>query len=512
MSLITRNLTPDRLDESALVDARASLSWREVDHLLDRATLGLIDALAADQRVGVFSTNCAEGVLAYVAAMGAGRSSVPINSHLSAAELAYILSDAGIEILFTGPECVDVALAAVAQVGRGRVIAWRCPGREGVTAWEDWLAAQREGEPPADLPPRPHLNYTSGTTGKPKAVETPPNMFPRVATAAELFDELGRQMREAGIGPSLSCAPLYHAGPLRLMRVFAGGGKLVILDRFDPLEVLAAIERHRITRTVMVPTHFQRLLELEPAVRDAHDVSSLRLVYHTGAACPVGVKRAMIAWFGPVLFESYGATEAGAVCTIDSHAWLERPGSVGRAAAPFQVLILDDAGKELPANTEGRMFFRDTTGRGLVYRDADKTQAAHIAPGVFTLGEVGYVDEEGYAFITDRASDMIVSGGVNIYPAEIEAVLLRREEIADVAVIGVPNADMGEEVKALVVLKAGVDAPDRAELDRFCRADLAGFKVPRSWEFVASVGRNAMGKVNKRELRRPWWPGERTIG
>jgi acyl-coenzyme A synthetase/AMP-(fatty) acid ligase len=262
----------------------------------------------------------------------------------------------------------------------------------------------------------------------------------------------------------------------------------------------------------MVPAHFQRLLALPDTVRARYDVSSLRQVVHTGAACRIDVKRAMIAWWGPVLVEAYGGTESGTTNLITSAEWLLKPGSVGRAVPPLQAMAISDDGRELGPGATGVLYFKDPTGRGIVYHnDPEKTAQAHREPGVFTLGDVGHIDGDGYVFITDRVSDMIVSGGVNIYSAEVEQALIQHEGVEDVAVIGVPNEEMGEEVKALVVAKAGV-AIDTAELTRFCREHIAGYKCPRSFEFVADVGRNLMGKINKRELRRPYWPSDRTIG
>ena len=202
----------------------------------------------------------------------------------------------------------------------------------------------------------------------------------------------------------------------------------------------------------MVPTHFVRLLALPDEVRARYDLSSVKWVGHTGAACPVDVKRRMIEWWGPVFFDAYGATEVGTTCMITSEEWLEHPGSVGRAIPPFSAIVVDEDGNEVPAGTEGRIYFEDSTGRGVVYpNDPQKTADAHLRPGVFTLGEIGYVDDDGYVYITDRFSDLIVSGGVNIYPAEAEQVLIEHPEVADVAVIGVPHEEMGEAVKALVV-------------------------------------------------------------
>jgi acyl-CoA synthetase (AMP-forming)/AMP-acid ligase II len=221
----------------------------------------------------------------------------------------------------------------------------------------------------------------------------------------------------------------------------------------------------------------------------------------------------MIDWWGPVLFEAYGATEVGTTCMITAPEWLEHPGSVGRAVPPFEVLVLDDDGNELGPNAEGRLCFRDTTGRGVVYHnDPAKSAGAHVAPGVFTLGEIGHVDDDGYVFITDRFSDMVVSGGVNLYPAETEAALMQHPNVDDVAVIGVPNDEMGEELKALVVAVDPTAPPSEAELVAFCRARISHQKCPRSIDFVDSLHRTAMGKLNKRELRAPYWPTERTIG
>jgi acyl-CoA synthetase (AMP-forming)/AMP-acid ligase II len=221
----------------------------------------------------------------------------------------------------------------------------------------------------------------------------------------------------------------------------------------------------------------------------------------------------MIEWFGPVLVEGYGGTESGSVTMIDSHDWLKRPGSVGRPVPPFEVVVVGEDGARLAAGQVGQLYFRDRTGRGIVYHnDPAKTAAAHIEPGVFTLGEMGYVDDEGFVFISDRISDMIVSGGVNIYPAESEQALLTHPDVADIVVIGVPDKDMGEAAHALVVPVDPRRPPEAEELNRFCRRHLAGYKCPRSYEFVADVGRNALGKINKRALRRKYWPDDRTIG
>jgi len=515
MSLAAAENARLRPDEIALADERAELGWAALDGMLNRGVNALLAREAPTfGRVAVFAHNSVETVIAYLSALLAGVSSVPASFHLTAEELAYILKDSGADTLFVGPETREVGRAAAALAGVDRVVGWRCEAAPGLIGWDDWLAAARAEEPSADLPPRPQLHYTSGTTGRPKGTETPPNMFPRGRTVAEVVETLRETRRSLGDrSPVMVVGPLYHTGPLGAVRQLAAGASVVLLSRFDPEAVLRTIQAYRVKSTVMVPTHFQRLLSLSETIRAKYDVSSLVAVSHTGAACPPEVKRRMIDWFGPVLIEAYGATESGTTNTITSEEWLRKPGSVGRTVAPFEPVVVAEDGQRLGPGEQGQLYFRDTTGRGIVYHnDPEKTRAAHLEPGVFTLGEVGYVDDEGYVFITDRVSDMIVSGGVNIYPAEAEQVLLQHPGVTDVAVIGAPNAEMGEEAKALVVPANAAAPPDPEALDRFCRVRLAGYKCPRSYAFVADLGRNAMGKINKRELRRPYWPTGRTIG
>ncbi len=255
----------------------------------------------------------------------------------------------------------------------------------------------------------------------------------------------------------------------------------------------------------MVPTHFVRLLGLPDEVKARYDVSSMKLIAHTGAKCPVEVKAAMIEWFGPVFSDAYGATEVGTVCAITSEEWMEHRGSVGRSIPPFRAVILDDELNELPPGTEGRLFFHDDTGRGIVYpNDAAKTAAANPRPGLFTLGEIGYLDDDGYVYITDRFNDMVVSGGVNIYPAEAEQTLIDHPAVADVACIGVPHPEMGEQLIGLVIPVDPLDPPDPAQLSTWLRERLTHYKCPREYHIVDDLGRSTMGKINKRRLRDSW--------
>ena len=512
MALIARDRAQGRPDEVALRDDRVALGWAEVSATLDRVINALhATPLGAARRVAVYAENSVETVLAHLGGLLAGASTVPVNFHLTADEVAYILRDSQTAVLFVGPENLERGIEAAELAGVTMVVAWRSPGA--AVEWEAWLAAASADEPRTDVAPRPNLMYTSGTTGFPKAVELPPQMFAGGTTVVEHVEALAKG-RFALLGTHLVVGPMYHTGPLSGMRLLAAGVPVVVLGRFDPERVLEAIATYRAETTVMVPTHFKRMLELPAEVRARYDVSSMQLLAHTGSACPIDVKHEMIQWFGPVFSDAYGSTEVGTICSISSQEWLEHPGSVGRCVPPFtRAVVVDEAGNEVPAGTEGRLYFEDSTGRGVVYAtDPDKTAKAHLRPGVFTIGEIGYVDTDGYVYITDRFSDMIVAGGVNIYPAEAEAVIIAHPKVADVAVIGVPDADLGEAVKALVVPLDPADPPSPDELIGLCRQHLAGYKCPRTVDIVSTVGRNAMGKVNKRALRAPYWEGGRTIG
>jgi len=509
MPAFASQLAADRPHEIAVRDPDKALTWAEVGDVLNRVANNVLSRdLGSSRRVAVFAENAAETALAHLGSLLGSASTVPVNFHLTADEAAYILVDSDARIVFVGPETVDRGVAAVAIArAEGRdieLVGWGVD-TAGVTPWREWLAAGDPTDPPLDVKPRANLLYTSGTTGRPKGTELPPTMFAGGSTMAEHLEAM-KGNRFAIFGTHLVVGPMYHTGPLTGMRLLVCGVPMVILAKFDAEKTLQAIHEHKTESSVMVPTHFVRLLALPDEVKKKYDVSSMKLAAHTGASCPVDVKRAMIEWWGPVFTDAYGATEVGTTCQITSVEWLEHPGSVGRPVPPFSVLVLDDDGNEVPANTEGRLFFKDATGRGVVYpNDPEKTKQANIAPGVFTLGEIGYVDADGYVYITDRFSDMVVSGGVNIYPAEAEQVLVQHPAVLDVACIGVPHPEMGEELKALVMLRDPASPPDPTEIIGFCRERLSHYKCPRTVEFVDDLGRNTMGKINKRKLRAPYW-------
>jgi long-chain acyl-CoA synthetase len=354
--------------------------------------------------------------------------------------------------------------------------------------------------------------YTSGTTGRPKGVRNALTSAGMPASVWQLMtagavDNLGLPTD----GVTLLCGPAYHSAQWAFaMFPLLAGGTVVMRRRFDPAETLELIDRYRVTNVHFVPTQLLRLLRLPDEVRDRFSGESLQVVYHGAAPCPPEVKRRMIEWWGPKLVEYYGGTEGAMLATITADEWLAHPTSVGKPWPIVEVLVLRDDGSRCEVGETGTLYVRNLLGMDFEYHgDPDKTAAAHHEPGVFTLGDVGHLDDEGYLHLSDRRIDLIIAGGVNIYPAEIEGVLQGHPAVRDVAVFGVPHEEYGEEVKAAVELEDGAEASDAlaAELQAFCRERLAGYKVPRSIDFEDALPRHPTGKLYKRLLRDRYWEG-----
>jgi long-chain acyl-CoA synthetase len=477
-----------RPNELALRGPDLELTWDQVDTWLRRAVNTLLGLdLGPARRVAIIAENSAATLLTYVAATLAGTSAVAVNFHLEPAELAFVLRDSGAAVVLT-----DVATEARARAGAELA---------GVTTVITNLGATGDdAEPPTDHPPLPTAVYTSGSTGRPKGVSLPPTSW---VGGADIDEHVAKLSQNAVIphGRHLVVGPMYHSGPLAGTRLFLGGAPTTVLHRFEARAWLDAVQRDGIGSTIMVPTHFQRLLAVPAEERERYETSSLRFVLQVGAKCPIEVKRAMIDWLGDVLWESYGASEVGTTCLIGSAEWRERPGSVGRAIPPFEAFILDDDGKPVPPGTRGRLYFRDTSGYGMRYLRGG-VDDPFAGPGEFTLGEIGVMDEAGYVWVTDRFADMVVSGGVNIYPAEAEAVLAAHPSVSEVVCIGVPHPDLGEQLLALVVPAGSAEAE---ELLAHCRANLTLYKCPRALEFVEALARTPVGKIDKRSMRAPYW-------
>jgi long-chain acyl-CoA synthetase len=361
---------------------------------------------------------------------------------------------------------------------------------------------------PADRVFGTPISYSSGTTGKPKAIGRA-NVAVDPSAMADQMKLFGRAFRFTPLtGVHLVSAGMHHGGCQSFYQGALNVGQaLAVLGKFDAEAALRCIEECRVTTAYMVPTQFVRLLRLPDDVRRRYDVSSLEVVVHSAAPCPIDIKRQMMEWWGPVVWETYGGME-GAAAIAKPHRWLEKPGTVGRAVKGMAIRILDDDGNELPPGEVGNVYLESDVQTFEYLGDPDLTKSVHRGRA-FTIGDIGYLDEDGYLFLCDRAKDMIISGGVNIYPAEIEAVLSTHPAVADVAVIGVPDAEWGEAVKAVVEAVDGVGPGDELadELIALCRSRLASYKCPRSVDFRADLPRSDAGKVYKRVLRDEYWAG-----
>lgn len=429
-----------------------------------------------------------------------------ISSRLTSEETEYIVNDCGAQVFITSRYKAEVAATLVDRTPNLRARLMLDGVVDGYEAYEDVIGPQ----PSTPLPDRvagKDMLYSSGTTGRPKGVK--PSMPSEPIDAASPVTVLGQLL----LGYSdqtvyLSPAPLYHSAPLRFsMGVHQVGGTVIAMERFDAEEALALIERYRVTHIQVVPTMFGRMLKLPDDVRSRYDVSSLTMAVHAAAPCPVAVKQQMIEWWGPIIHEYYAGTEGNGFVYCNSEDWLAHPGTVGRAIVG-ELHILDDDGNEVPAGQEGTIYFGGATDFEY-HNDPEKTAESRNAQGWSTLGDVGRLDDDGFLYLTDRKTYMIITGGVNVYPQETENILAVHPKVMDVAVIGVPNEDFGEEVKAVVQPMDMADAgPElERELIAYCKEHLADVKCPRSVDFTEELPRHPTGKLYKRLLRDKYWEG-----
>jgi long-chain acyl-CoA synthetase len=443
------------------------------------------------------------------AAQRSGLYYTPISSRLTPAEMEYIIGDCGARVFITSAYKRDAAAELSDRICGVRTRLMIDGTIPGYASYEEAVAAQPAVPVPDELEGQDML-YSSGTTGRPKGVKFPLTNQP-AGTPPALLQLMKFLYNSDADTVYLSPAPLYHAAPLRFcMSVHRIGGTAMVMEKFDPVEYLHLIERYRVTHSQLVPTMFVRMLKLPEAERRRYDLSSLRVAVHAAAPCPIQVKEQMIEWWGPVLHEYYAGTEGNGFTAITSAEWLQHRGSVGRALLG-EIHIVDDEGNELPAGEVGTIYFAGGA-RFEYHNDPAKTAGSRNAQGWSTLGDIGYLDADGYLYLTDRKANMIISGGVNIYPQEAENLLITHPKVADVAVFGVPNPDLGEEVKAVVqpVDMADTGPELERELIAFCQQALAKFKCPRSIDFEAELPRHPTGKLYKRLLKDRYWQGHAT--
>ncbi|GAA1224182.1 acyl-CoA synthetase [Prauserella halophila] len=474
---------------------------------LDDRSVRLANALRADgfrtgDTVALLSDNSLRAYEVYWAAVRSGLYITAVNSHLTADEIAYIVSDSGATALVVSAPLGELVTRVAERVDVPVMLAYG----GAVAGYDDYDAVLAAASPerPDDQPAGADMLYSSGTTGRPKGIKVtlperqiddPGNPLLPLVQLMYGFDETITY---------LSPAPVYHAAPLRYGAcVHAVGGTLVMMERFEPEAALRAIETYGVTHSQWVPTMFVRMLKLPGETRGRYDLSSHRVAIHAAAPCPVEVKQAMIEWWGPILHEYYASTEGAGITFISPQEWLERPGSVGRAGLGV-VRICDDDGAELPAGEIGTVYFERDEVSFVYHNEPDKTRGAQHPehPNWATSGDVGHLDAEGYLYLTDRKAFMIISGGVNIYPQEVEDVLTLHPAVADVAVIGVPDAEMGEQVKAVVQPMSTVDAGAELadELLGYVRERIAHYKAPQSVDFVDELPRTPTGKLVKHTL------------
>lgn len=485
-------------------DLGSSVTFQALDSRANRVAQWLIAlGLQPGDGIAMLMDNRPEFLELAFACRRAGLYYTPLSVHLRPQEVAYMLRDAAAKALVVSPTLAVLAGALLREGAVGDVP--RFAVGEGLAGYESFEAALAPFPETADLPPRPvgrEFLYSSGTTGLPKGIKRA--LVSWENREAPEWDMSWKTLY--GIGPDtiyLSPAPLYHAAPHSYTRrVITEGGTVVVMAKFEPLRALECIERFRVTHSQWVPTMFVRMLALPEAQRGRFDISSLRCAIHAAAPCPVGVKERMMAWWGPILWEYYAGSEGVGTTVASPRDWLARKGTVGRPVNGVTVHVCAETGEDLPPGEIGRIHFEG--GPRFAYHNApDKTAAAYDARGRATLGDLGWLDEDGWLFLSDRRADLILSGGVNIYPAEIEAVLVRHADVAEVAVVGVPSEDLGEQVHAVIVPRDPAIGTDRlrGDLEALCREHLAGPKRPRSWEFAEGLPRSEAGKLLRRILK-----------
>ncbi|MFP6664797.1 MAG: acyl-CoA synthetase [Deltaproteobacteria bacterium] len=510
-------LHPERL---ALVDPQGR-GWSRGDLLAEcnQISSGLRAlGVAPGATVAIAAPNCAEFYQLYLAVAQSGWYLTPLNWHLAPAEIAFIVKDCNAAAFIAHEKIATACIAAADEINFPPAARFAIGEVAGFRSLDE-LKAMGSPEMPAERAPGAVMNYTSGTTGNPKGVKR--DLAPAEIDPGVMGELLGGFLMLFGVQPEagnvhLVGSPLYHTAVLMHSASSLNlGHTVVLMDKWLPEEMLRLIDKHKVTLSHMVPTQFHRLLMLPEDVRAKYDCSSTRTMIHAAAPCPPEIKRRMLAWWGESIWEYYAATEGGGtICSPQE--WLENPGTVGKAWAGAVIQIIDEEkGQALPTGERGTIFMKLPENMAFEYKgDAAKTKKNRLVIDgelYFTVGDIGYLNEGGFLFLCDRKIDMIISGGANIYPAEIENVLITHPQVGDVAVFGIPNEDWGEEIKAVIEPAPGIPGDDalRAAIFAFCKDKLAKFKTPKSIDFTDAMPRDPNGKLYKRKLRDPFWKDQK---
>ena len=442
-------------DKPALVDERGTTDWINFNQRVNRLIAGFEGAgLKEDDTIAILSENRREYYECMAAATHCGLRYVPVNWHWVPEEVAYVLENSDAQALLAGEKFSDLAAETLARADCPEIklaVSMSKNVPEGMLSYEDWIAGCPDDEPESAALGGP-MFYTSGTTGRPKGVVS--GSFSGGDKPVALMSLVGQAITGTlGLpenGRTLLIGPVYHSAQWAFSYLpLLAGTAVVMRHGFDAADTLRLIDEHEITNSHLVPTQFVRLLRLDERTRSAFDGSSLKAIWHGAAPCSSTVKREMIDWWGPIVWEYYGSTESAIISTISSKDWIEHPGSLGKPIPSVEVRVIKPDGSVAKPGEEGQLYFRSQMGTDFEYhKDPEKTKEAHLEPGVFSVGDIGYMDEEGYLYMSDRKIDMIISGGVNIYPAEIEGILVSHPAIADAAVFGIPNEEFGEEVQS----------------------------------------------------------------